>query len=133
MRIPKPYDHWQSPRRSRPLNPKQFTLQRQCLRPRAQLKTHLSHMCCRSIVGVLGLGFTATEGSGAGVERASMFMVTELCTGGSLREMILAQMIAGRKVYADTYSCLEDVVTHLLAYMPGASLTVPRETHACAR
>ncbi len=107
-------------------------------------------MCCRSIVGVLGLGFTATEGTGSGVERASMFMVTELCTGGSLRETILAQMIAGRKVvaatatrryallcvimryallcvimrYADEYSCFEDFFTPLLAHMPGADLTV---------
>lgn len=29
--------------------------------------------------------------------RESMFMVTELCWGGSLREKVLAQMVAGRR------------------------------------
>lgn len=61
-------------------------------------------------MGVLGLGFTscsdisASNGSSASVAQDSMFMVTELCSGGTLREKILAQMIAGRKVGAAHHS-----------------------------
>ena len=49
---------------------------------------------------MLGLGFTAAEGGDGRVEQESMFMVTELCSGGTLREMVLRQMIAGRRVRA---------------------------------
>lgn len=58
----------------------------------------------RSIVGVLGVGFSeAPAGCSDSVVRDSIFMVTELCRGGSLREKVLEQMIAGRKVVY-TYS-----------------------------
>lgn len=53
----------------------------------------------RSVVGVLGVGFSeAPAGCRDSVVRDSMFMVTELCCGGSLRDKVLQQMIAGRKV-----------------------------------
>lgn len=52
---------------------------------------------CRSIVGVLGLGFTAKAQASDSVMQESIFMVTELCSGGSLREKVLAQMVAGRR------------------------------------
>jgi hypothetical protein len=53
----------------------------------------------RSIVGVLGVGFSAAPaGCSDSVVRDSIFMVTELCCGGSLREKVLEQMVAGRKV-----------------------------------
>ena len=50
-------------------------------------------------MGVLGVGFSqAPAGASDSVVRDSIFMVTELCRGGSLREKVLEQMIAGRKV-----------------------------------
>ena len=50
-------------------------------------------------MGVLGVGFSeAPAGCSDSVVRDSIFMVTELCRGGSLREKVLEQMIAGRKV-----------------------------------
>lgn len=52
----------------------------------------------RSIVGVLGVGFSAAAAGSDSVVKQSIFMVTELCSGGSLREKVLAQMVAGRKV-----------------------------------
>ena len=50
-------------------------------------------------MGVLGVGFSeAPACSSDSVVRDSIFMVTELCRGGSLREKVLEQMVAGRKV-----------------------------------
>jgi hypothetical protein len=49
-------------------------------------------------VRVLGVGFSAATTSRDTVVRESMFMVSELCAGGTLRDKVLAQMAAGRKV-----------------------------------
>jgi hypothetical protein len=67
------------------------------------------HSAARSIVGVLGVGFSqAPAGASDSVVRDSIFMVTELCRGGSLREKVLEQMIAGRKV-RNQWSCFAHV------------------------
>lgn len=52
---------------------------------------------CRAVVGVLGLGFSDAGGRKRNVGQ-SMFMVSELCTGGSLREKVTSQMFS-RKVH----------------------------------
>jgi hypothetical protein len=54
--------------------------------------------CRRSIVRVLGVGFSAAAPGRDTIIQDSMFMVTELCSGGTLRDKVLSQMAAGRKV-----------------------------------
>ncbi len=73
----------------------------------------------RAVLGVLGVGFIAEEcHGGAHVSHDSMFIVTELCSGGALGEKILAQMaVKGWKVLR--YS------SYLLG-QPSISPTVPR-------
>lgn len=52
---------------------------------------------------VLGLGFAAA-GDGKHVSPESMFMVAELCRGGSLRDVVRDQMMSFSKVSC-TWSC----------------------------
>ena len=47
-------------------------------------------------MAVLGVGFRE---SGGAIAEESIFMVTELCNGGSLKEKILKQMLCPRKVH----------------------------------
>ena len=53
--------------------------------------------CCRSIVRVLGVGFSAAPPDRDAVVRESIFMVTELCSGGTMRDRVLSQMAAGQR------------------------------------
>ena len=46
---------------------------------------------------VLGVGFSAAAPGRDAVVRESMFMVTELCLGGTLRDRVLSQMAAGHR------------------------------------
>lgn len=85
------------------------------------MATHVEKFTCphRAVLGVLGAGFIAEEcHDGAHVSHDSMFIVTELCSGGALGERILAQMaVKGWKV--QRYS------SHLLG-QPVTLPTVPR-------
>lgn len=72
-------------------------------------------------MGVLGVGFSqAPAGASDSVVRDSIFMVTELCRGGSLREKVLEQMIAGRKVLNPSTSIVSPL-----------SLAYPEHTKRC--
>ena len=52
---------------------------------------------CRNVVRVLGLGFRpGSDGHDATPE--SMFICQELCTGGSLRSMVIKQMCKPHQV-----------------------------------
>ena len=46
---------------------------------------------------VLGVGFSAALPGRDAVVQESMFMVTELCSGGTLRDKVLSQMAAGHR------------------------------------
>ena len=51
-------------------------------------------------MAVLGVGFMPSGGGSGAIAEESIFMVTELCNGGCLREKILDQMLRSRKVRA---------------------------------